>query len=245
MLITSREEYYVYVHDYAITSGQAAYAVPYRAVGGALREIKRITGDVIVDLNRLDPEDMAKVESGLPTEFYLQNNNVILYPTPDSTSGTLRLTYFMRPSTLVPVTGCSQITAIDTVTSVVTCSTVTGWSTSNKFDLISGNSGFVLKALDYTASALSSTTITFSTLPSDLVVGDWVCLAGESCFPHAPADAQQYLTHLTVVACLEALGDQSNLAIAQARADQLKSALAPVLVNRVQGAPRKFTSTLL
>lgn len=245
MLITSREEYYVYVKDYTIAAGQAAYPIPSRAVGGALREVKRVSGDRILDVNRLDPEDIDSTETGTPHDFYLQNNNIILYPTPSASGDTLRVTYFVRPSTLVVPSNCTQITAINTATNTVTCAPVSGWSIANSFDLHGGTSGYVLKAQDYIPSAISGSSIIFNELPPDLVVGDWVSLAGESCFPHAPADFHQYLTQLTVVACLEALGDQTNLAIAQAKADQLKSALAPVLVNRVQGAPRKFTSSLL
>jgi hypothetical protein len=99
--------------------------------------------------------------------------------------------------------------------------------------------------MDITASAVNTTDIVMDSVPSDVVVGDWVCLAGESCFPFIPADAHQLLVHLTVVACLEALGDQANLPVAAARSAALKDALKAVLTQRVQGAPQRFGTTLI
>lgn len=244
MLVASREEYYVTTKDYTITADQANYAIPYRAMGATLREVKLVLNGRQTDLIRFDPEDVEQLESGEVQGFYLQGNNVVLVPTPSSNQGTLRLTYFLRPSSLVPVTECAQITAI--AGQVLTITTPTGWTTSNTFDIIQGSSGYVLKGADFTASAVGASNITLvETLPTDVTVGDYICLAGESCFPHIPADAHQLLAHLTVVACLESLGDQTNLAVAVQRADSLRKAFTMLLSNRVQGAPRKFTSALI
>jgi hypothetical protein len=244
MLVASREEYYVTTKDYTITAAQAAYAVPYRAMGATLREVKYVVDNRQIDLIRFDPEDIQDLQSGTPQGFYLQGNNIVLSPTPDATLGTLRVTYFLRPSSLVPVTECAVITNI--AGNVLTITTPTGWDTSDTFDIVQGSSGFVLKGADYAASAVGASSITLTgTLPTDIAVGDYVTLAGESCFPHIPADAHQLLAHLTVIGCLESMGDQTNLAVAVQRADSLRKAFTALLSNRVQGAPRKFTSALI
>jgi hypothetical protein len=168
----------------------------------------------------------------------------MLYPTPDATGDTLRMSYFVRPSSLVPTTECARITNISSNT--LTLTPPSGWSTSDTFDLVQGTSGFVLKGMDFSASQVNAGDIVLSgTVPTDLEVGDYVCLSGESCFPHIPADAHQLLVQLTVVSCLEAMGDQTNLAVAVQRAQSLKQAFGQLLMNRIQGAPRKFTSALL
>jgi hypothetical protein len=244
MLIASREEYYIQTKDHSVVAATASYAIPYRAVGSTLREVKLIQDSKIIDLFRFDPEDITSTASGPVQGFYLAGNNIVLYPTPDSSGDTLRLTYFVRPSTLVPVNETARITAI--AGNVLTASIPTSWTTSSVLDLVQGTSGFSLKAMDLACNAVSSSEITLvGTLPSDLAVGDYVTLAGESCFPHIPADAQQLLMHLTVVACLEAMGDQSNLPIAMKRAEGLRQSFAMLLTSRIQGSPRKFISNLI
>lgn len=244
LMISAREEYYVRSKDFTVTAAQSCYLIPSRAVGGTLREVKLIRGTQVVDLQRMDPEDIDSIDTSTPCAFYIQGDNIVLYPTPDATGDTLRMTYFVRPSALVATTACAQITEING--STLTLSVPTTWTTTNTFDIIRGESGFSLKGMDLAASAVNTTNIVFSSaLPTDLVVGDWVCLSGESCFPWIPADAHQLLVHLTVVACLEALGDQTNLQVAAARAEALKDALKAVLTSRVQGAPRRFGTSLL
>lgn len=244
LLISAREEYYVRSKDFTITANQSDYLIPYRAVGATLREVKLVRGSQVADLDRMDPEDIQSTEIGSPTGFYLQGDNVVLYPTPDATGDTLRVTYFVRPNALVEASACAQVSAING--NVLSVTVPPGWSTANTFDIIRGESGFSLKAMDLVASSVAADSLEVTgTIPSDVVVGDWVCLSGESCFPWIPADAHQLLVHLTVVACLEAMGDQTNLQIAAARAEGLKEALKAVLTSRVQGAPRRFGTSLL
>ena len=244
MLVASREEYYVQVYDQSVVASQAAYPIPYRSLGMSLREVKLIDGNRILDLPRMEPEDITETSEGAVQGFYLQANNVVLYPTPQASGQTLRMTYFVRPSTLVPVTSCGRITNISG--NVLTASLPATWTTADTFDLVQGKSGFTLKGQDLSAVAVSTSSIELSaTPPTTLSVGDYVCLAGESCFPHIPAEAHQLLIHLTVVAALEAMGDAQGAALAQATADRLKQNFGLLISNRVQGAPRRFTSVLL
>lgn len=244
MYIAAREEYYTYDKDHSVVSGTASYSIPHRAVNASLREVKLISGTQILNLDRIDPEDILSTSTGTPEAFYLQGNNVVLYPTPNASGDTLRLTYFIRPNSLVPTSECAQITAISGTT--LTATIPSGWSTSSSFDLIQGTSGFELKGIDLAATTVNAGSIIMTaTPPSNLAVGDYICLAGESCFPHIPADAHQLLVHLTVAACLESMGDQVNLVPAAAKVQLLKQALGAMLGNRIQGAPRKFTSSLI
>ena len=244
MIVGSREEYYLQDEDQTVTANQGAYPIPYRALGMALREVKVIRGTEIVDLYRMDPEDVTDTSTGLSEGFYLKGNNVVLYPTPDATGDTLRLTYFVRPSTLVPTTECAVITAI--AGNTLTCVPPSSWTTANSFDIVQGKSGFSLKGHDLTASAVNSGSLVLAaTAPATLAVGDYVSLAGESCFPHIPVEAHQLLTHLTIVAALESMGDTEGQAKAEATAERLKANFGILMSNRVQGAPRRFNSRLL
>jgi hypothetical protein len=243
MIVSSREEYYLMDESQTVTANQAAYPIPYRALGMALRELKVLRGTQVIDLYRMDPEDVIDATTGTPEGFYLKGNNVVLYPTPDNTGDTLQLTYFVRPSSLVPTTSCAVITGITGNT--LTCVPPSSWTTASSFDLVQGKSGFSLKALDLSASAVNAGDIVLTSAPpSTLAVGDYVALAGESCFPHLPAEAHQLLVHLTVAACLEAIGDTEGMAKADATAKRLQDNFSLLMTNRVQGAPRRFNSRI-
>jgi len=236
-----REEYYVMSTDISTISGTASYNIPDRAIGQVLREVKLISGTEIVDLIRLDPEDITSTLSGTPSGFYLQANKIVLYPTPNSASTTLRVTYFGRTGYLVATTSAAAITAI--AGNVITCTPVTGWTTANTFDLIGGS---WLRGYDLAATTVGASSITFTaTVPADLAVGDYVALAGYSPIPQCPIEAHALLVQLTVVACLEAMGDLANLGPAKEKADMLAAALKGVLQNRIQGAGRRFTQNLI
>lgn len=243
-IVSSREEYYLTDDDQTVTANQAAYPIPYRALGMSLREIKIIRGNDVIDVYRMDPEDVDSASTGTPQGFYLKGNNVVLYPTPDATGDTLRLTYFVRPPELVSPSACAIITQISGNT--LTCVPPTAWTTAQRFDLIQGKSGFALKGLDLTATAVNAGSLVLASAPpSALAVGDYVALAGESCFPHIPVEAHQLLVHLTVAACLEAIGDTEGQAKAEASAKRLQDNFSTLMTNRVQGAPRRFNSRLI
>jgi hypothetical protein len=241
LINSTREEYYVLSSDISTVSGTASYNIPDRAVGQVLREVKLISGTEIVDLTRLDPEDITSTQSGTPFGFYLQANKIVLYPTPDSASTTLRVTYFGRTGYLIATTSAAAITAI--AGNVITCVPPSTWTNANTFDIIGGS---WLRGYDLAATTVAGGSITFTaTVPSDLAVGDYVALAGYSPIPQCPVEAHALLVQLTVVACLEAMGDQTNLGPAKEKADMLAAALKGVLQNRIQGAGRRFTQNLI
>jgi hypothetical protein len=230
LLMAVREEFYVAPpKDYAITADQAAYAVPSRASGMVLRDVQMIVGTAVASLPRIDPESVSTTATGTPAGYYLQHNNVVLYPTPSATNGTLRMLYYARPSRLAATSACAQISGINTGTGVVTVGSVpSSWSTSTPVDFIKATSPYQNPAVDQTPTATSSTTLTFTTLPDSLAVGDWVALAEYTPIPQVPHEFQPVLAQMTVVKALEAIGDNDGVARAtkdlltlQANATQL------------------------
>lgn len=243
-VVSMRENYYVYSADTTLVANQSKYLVPERSVGQSLREVKLIRGNIVYDLDRISLEDVRTTIASTPRGFYLENNSIVLYPTP-SAADTLRMFYFMRPSKLVPVTECAQITAIDTGTNTLTVTAPSTWSTSDTFDLIDSKSGYRVLSTDLTASAVSTTSITLSSLSSDLAVGDYVALAGETCFPFIPREYHGLLVHTTIAELLESIGDREGLKIALARVDSIKRDLMTFAATRVEGAPKKIFTPLL
>lgn len=241
LIIDRKEEYYVREKEYTITAQQKRYTIPDRAMGGQLRLVQWIDGNQIRYLERIDPRWADRADTGDFYKFYLQNNDVVLWPTPNSTGKTLKLTYFFRPSKLVPVSECAQITVINGNT--ITVSAIpTGWTTAETFDFTKGTGSYENIDFGYSINAIStvSNTLTFvATPPAALQVGDWISLADESCFPYMPKEAQISLIHSTVSSCLESMGDPA-FAVAQQRTEQQKAILERMLSIRIEGQMKSF-----
>lgn len=245
-VLAAREDYYVTYTDYSITANQAEYAIPTRALNGVVREVKvvRTADSSVLDLDRIDLEDVATTQTGDPWAFYTSGNNLVLYPTPQTTVDTLRVWYFIRPSKLVETSAVAAITAINTGTNTITVTIPTGWSTSNTFDLIRGRAHFDVLSKDLTASAVGAGAITLSSLPSGLVVGDYVALAEETCFPLLPVEGHVALIQSAVTAALESMGDPSA-ANSAAKTQALLKSFNAILTTRVQGEPKALGKRLL
>jgi hypothetical protein len=245
LIVLRREEYYVRTEDFQIVAGKAAYDIPYRAIGGTLREVKLINDNNSFHIERIDPKKIDRTHTGQPYRFYVQGNNIILHPEPTDATFTLRLSYFLRPSRFVPSAECGQITAING--QIVTATLPDTWSVDSVFDLVKGKPGYDILDKDLTISAIDTglSTLTFSgTLPSDLAVGDWVCLAEETCFPFLPPEGHIALIQCATTAALEALGDPAQQLSAQ-KAELQKKVFESLISVRIQGQPKSFGTRVL
>jgi hypothetical protein len=243
-LMSVREEYFVADFDYSIQLNKTTYRIPQRAIGGKLRDVLYVrVGGSAYPLPRLDEAEVASNNNSL-NGFYLFGNSVVLNPIPTNTSDTLRLRHFRRPNTVVDVSACGQVTAINTVTNQVTCSSVpTSFTTNVLCDFVKAQSGFECLQIDSPIVNISGSTITFSSLPTDLAIGDWISLAGESPIPQIPQELHPLLAQLVTVKCLEALGDAGGLSVAQSKLKELQESLMHVIAPRVDGEMKKIKSS--
>jgi hypothetical protein len=241
LLISLREEYYVSQSSTSVVSGTANYPINPLALGLVLRELKLTVDGTIYDLERIDPITVNDSNSGIPTKFWLQGESIVLYPTP-SVSGTLTQSFFRRINKPVEISSTAAITQINTVSGVVTATPVTGWTTTNTFDLISRNNGNAVLASGLTATAVGSSDITFtaSDLPAALAVGDYIALVGESPYIQVPDDAIPLVQHMTVRDILESMGDAAGMQAAMAKIDRITAAIGRIMSDRVFGAQIKF-----
>lgn len=241
LILSLKEEFYVRAESQAITQDVASYEIPYRAFGLALREVKRVDGSNIIDLWRISPTDVTTTTTGTPTSFYLEAQDVVLHPTPASTQGSVKLSYYLTPSRPVLLTEVAAITAIDTITGIVTASAPSAWTTANNFDLVSQRNGHKTLAFDLTASNVTTSILTFTAadLPSTLAIGDYIVLAGEAPYLQVPDAAFGLAVQLIANELLEDLGDQAAIAIGQQKAEMLKANLSSALSVRVTGAPKR------
>jgi hypothetical protein len=217
LILSVREDLYVAPpKDYAITANQSHYVIPTRASGTVLRDVQVVQDSRIYSLPAVDSDEITTTSTGEVEGYYLEHNDVVLYPTPAATTGTLRLRYFMRPSRLAATTACAQISAINTVTSTVTVSSIpSSWATNTVVDFIKAQAPYYNLAIDQTITGVSGTDITFSSLPTNLAVNDWLALAEYSPIPQVPHEFLPVLAQMTVAKALEAIGDREGARAAE------------------------------
>jgi hypothetical protein len=255
-ILKYREEWMTYGYNHSLTASQSAYRLPYRAFGGKLRLLyyQDTQGNKAFPV-RITPERMQEFSgnhttSGYPTHYYMQHGSVVVEPTPTVTSGTLVMTYYRRPSELVATTAVATITAINTGTGVVTLSGVpASWVSSTialvPYDFVRAKPEFDALAIDQTPTASgSSTTLTFSSLPTDLAVGDYVALAGKTPIPQVPADLHPILAQLVANRVLESLGFLDELKAGRETLAVMLEAAGITLQTRDEGSGLKVSQRI-
>lgn len=192
LLMASNGEYFVKSTDVLVTAGQAAFNLPDRAVGESLRNLKyRPDADEVqgYDLDEItqEDEDEYRGAGGDPTAYYFRNDQVIIVPPPPNSSGALELVHEQRPSNLVKLARAAKVTAINGDIVTIDTLPVTDdddqiFQTAVECDLIRGKAGHRILAMDLAIESITDTNITFpaGAVPSDLVVGDYVSVAGTS-----------------------------------------------------------------
>lgn len=233
VLLSANEDYATATADVTLVSGTNAYNIPARASNEALRNVLLLDSGNYVPLLRTDPKDVPGTSSsGTPNSYYFFDNTLVVVPTP-SAAGTLRLHYFRRPSALVATSAVATVSAIDVARTVVTTTATIPSTITNTVtvDVVSHTPGFRILTMDAALTGtVSGTTITFSSaLPSTVVAGNYVCLAGESCVPQIPVEAHPLLAQRVVVKVLEALGDKKVEASEKVCERMAKSLLARLL----------------
>lgn len=236
-ILSVREEYFVAYTDYAITANQAAYDIPARSIGLQVRDVHVIDGTAVFpDFPRLEPERIASAQAGAPEAFFIKNNSVCLYPTPSTTSKTLRLYFPLRPSKLIAPSEAAVVSAINgTVVSV--SSIPAAWVTGDTFDLIKQDGGQECLAFDLESSLVSGSDITFPSVPDGLRVGDYVALADQSPLIQLPPDYRLVLAQAVAAAVLESMS-QPGADRARKALDKMRERVLKLIGPRTPGEAR-------
>lgn len=255
LVLAAKEEFYVQNYDQTLVNGTYNYVIPQRASFATWRDVVLVDpmGNEI-NMVELAPEyvKITYPVGNLPPMytfgFIMNNDRITLWP-PNMTiptQYTLRMKVKRRPNHLTSVANCGQITAINTGTKVVNL-TVNGdgtWTTATTFDVIPNAPQFTSRGDDQTITAIDNTanTITFTTLPTGLTVGDWVCPATLSCVPQIPYDMFPLLAQRGVIVCLQALGDNQNLQVAERKYQDMAADFARTVSPRIEGARKALVN---
>lgn len=238
VLKSVREEYQEQTQSIPLVSGVQTYRLPTRAVAAGIKLVERLMGGEHVVLEPISQRDAAVYGGdGYGTgDYVLEANNLRLLPSVTA-SGALRITYYRRFNTLVAADEAAEVEDIDTVTGEVTLASLpSDFASDTPFDLIRGTPHFDVLAMDIAASLVGSVlTFTPAELPSDLVVGDFVALAGQTPICNAPLEMQDLLVKRAVYVYLLGQGDP-KAAAAKASMDESEQHAKALLSPRVEAS---------
>jgi len=254
MLLSIREEFFVHKSDTSVVADQQLYPIPERAVGRILRDIMYTSDNPVTlrssmqSLARMDPDQLSwgsgSFNSSNALVCYMQDDSVGLHPLPTQSSGSIRFSYHRRPSCLVEPSATSKVVSIDSATVITVDAVPTTLDNSKLVDIVTATGGFRSKGDDLALDSVTSPTITFTNdLPSDLAVGDYISLAGESPIPQIPLELQPILAQRVAIKCLEGLGDErGGMSIAQAKLNEMEKAAFTLITPRIRGEAKKISS---
>jgi hypothetical protein len=249
------EDYFLWVDVIPLQANVTKYNIPYRAIGNKLRDVSFQDGNGnLREMTRIGIGDLPTWNNayGSNTQvvyaFFIQNNQICLVPEVNtSLTGYLKVSYYIRPNSLVLLEAVAPITSIDRNTGVLTVSNLpANYNTNQKYDLVTVKSPHRCSKIELSVlsvSTLSNTiTLDVSDIPAELEVGDHVCLATESAIPQIPSDLHVVLAHRVVTRCLEALGDSEGLSNANQKLAEYEVKMMPIIDNRVEDAPRRISN---
>lgn len=192
--------------------------------------------------------------------FYLMGNDIVLHPSVGpSPYGSLSFYYYLRPNSLVKDSAVASITSLDRATGNITLSSIpsgysvyvsgTNNSVTTLFDFVKAKSAHNVLDIDVPINSINTTTkvvnIDPHKIPSDLEVGDYLALAGQTCIPNIPTELHMILAQRVAQRALEALGDTEGLGNAANKIAEMESKLTTMIDNRVEGSPRKVVNRAL
>lgn len=254
MIDNQTEEYFVTYYDLPYTQSQTVYPLPVRALGGKLRALSFVdANDNEIRIPRLRPEDiMSNVNAtGLAINpalwgFYLKNNDIVLYLS-SVNGGTsnykyLRQRYIRQPNSLVATNECAQVVMISG-TDVTVNMIPSSFDTTETYDMISNSPNFNALQDDSVCTNISSLTMTFTSVPTGLRVGDWITLSGQSPVAQIPySPGYDLLLQLGAAKCLEIHGDTQGFNVAMSQASDMKNYFLSVITPRVDGNVIRLTT---
>ena len=247
LIMSTRDEYFVDYID-VNTDSSGIIPIPSQAVGAKLRTVAYVQQTsplLLINLPLLNLDVVAGVGAnfinGLTfTGFYIQDNNICLYPNSSVPTGTqVRIYFYRRSFVLAQPSQYGQIVSIDTGTNTVVLDKLPNdWEVGDKINALSQDPNFKITLDESEITTISSPSIVLTTVEG-LSVGDYITLQGYSAIPQIPVEAHAYLAQLTAAKALEGLGDRDGMAAALKKAESLKDNLLIMTSQRVDGSPKK------
>lgn len=245
-LVTSlNQEFFVTITDTDIEAGVSLYAIPYRAIGRKLRELKLVVEDENVrNIAQIALEDAQSFyQATFTCGFYYQGDKVRLVPDVQSDitiDQALRMWWYCPPSALCGVSQAALVVSISDT--VVTCVTVPSEvAGAAAIDFVQGRSGNSILGFDVVPTSTSATTVTFSSaddIPTDLQAGDYISVAGTSPVVNfLPNESQPLLESYCAERVCQRIGDFDGMKTIKEDISAEEKSLKLLLEPRIDGEP--------
>lgn len=253
MILAQQEDYFLYDSYIPLEANKSKYAIPYRATGNKVREVAYVDqNNNLQEMTRIGVGDLPYYNNS--NSYYISNNEICMVSENlnSQPSGSLKVTYYIRPNTLVPLSEVGVITNINRTTGVITVNKIPtkfttiagGTRTDLLLDLIMVKSPHKTLKFDITPIlvdiVLNTITIAIADIPDSLVAGDHLSEATESAIPQIPSDLHVMLAHRVATRCLEALGDTEGLTNANQKLAEMEKRAMDVIDDRVEDSPQKI-----
>ena len=264
-VLSVREEYNVYVEQYDFTNGNgenSKYKIPSRASGGKLRSVfLKDSNNTLYKCAEISIDEVPMVQSNYVNNvwcpmFYLQNDQVVFLSNQFQTNSAqyVELHYYMEPNSLVLPERCLKIKSINTTTGLIIVDErqiPEHFEIGTQIDFIQAIPSNKLKKIDISVVSVSSNnpvsgqkfiTVAAASLPDDLVVGDYIALAGETPVPQLVSNLRPLLAQCTICRILQSQGDNENIVVALKARDKMEKGLLTLTQDRTEGNPKKIVN---
>ena len=228
-------------------NGEARLKIPYRAVGNKLRDLAYVRGTEVYEMSRVSLEEISDYEGRFSNDnlhlFYIEGDEVVFFS--DIDASFIRMYIYLRPNVLVQTERCGKIFSIDRDTGIIQLDNTPAELTNlGDMDFVQGRTPNKILNYDIRPIEASKNTnfIRFNPedIPADLVKGDYVTLAGETCVPNLPTEMHPLLAQYAAIYILEGLNDTEGLANANRKLQKMETSIMNILEDRVEGSPQKI-----
>lgn len=204
------QEFFVTKTTTPILEGVIEYAIPTRALGRKLREIKLVNpsgGKADFPMIAIEREQLYR-SNATPFGFYFYGDRVCMVPTPNGDGYSIEFWWFLPPGIPIMTTSASRVVSVagdDVTVSAVPSSITTG----AVIDFIQGTPGNGYLDISKTIASIAGNVITFTTgdVPTTLAAGDYISPEGYSPICQLPRIGVYYWQTLTAMELLCSLGD--------------------------------------
>jgi hypothetical protein len=243
-LVELREEYFLTFSDQSITAGVNAYAVPNRAIGMAVREIKLVdSSGGYTDIPQITPESLRDDTTGSPEGFYMRDNSIILWPRPAASVGTLRIFFLRQHSKLVETSSAAVISSLSNGNLTANVNAVPStFAVGDTYDIIKSTGGQEIINTDLSVTNLGTSSIDFTNaLASTTQAGWYIAEAGETPLISLPPEYRHALAQAVAVRMLKSMR-MKGWDVEQKTLEQMLESAAMVASPRVIGEQTKILS---
>ncbi len=212
------------------------YNIPSASIASTAYILQVRNGPAIWPISRQEVSEMTSTE--FPSvgnySYYMQGNKAHVLPI--QFGGVLRVVFERRLSKLVLASACAKVTAING--QVVSVSSVpSAWLVGSTIDLQAAQPQFDYLGLCEITN-INALDITLDGDLTDLIVGDYLCLEGQTCVPQMPVEFQQLLAQRVVCKIYELQGYLDKLAAAKKVLMEMESNLTALITPRTAAAPK-------